>query len=148
MKKYYYSDLFSLGKIPNVAKTPYCCKNALNMMPIYYLIYHIYFWTQVEVYNLELRWKLYAVIMSRTSFRVNLRSKCQELLAWSRHHIWSLNDSNGIRTHNHLVRKQTLNHSAKQASLAKWWSVCLRTKWLWVRIPLLGWQVSNTWLLL
>ena len=23
-------------------------------------------------------------------------------------------------------------------SLAKWWSVCLRTKWLWVRIPLLS----------
>ena len=33
-------------------------------------------------------------------------------------------DSNGIRTHNHLVRKRTLNH--------------LRTTWLWVRIPLLS----------
>ena len=44
--------------------------------------------------------------------------------------------NNGIRTHNHLVRKRTLNHSAKLASLAKWLSVRLQTKWLWVRIPL------------
>ena len=44
-----------------------------------------------------------------------------------------LSDCNGIRTHNHLIRKRTLNHLA---SLAKWLSVCLRIKWLWVRIPL------------
>ena len=50
----------------------------------------------------------------------------------------SLSDSNGIRTHNHLVCKQTLNHLAKLASLAKWLSIRLRTKWLWVRIPLLS----------
>ena len=30
------------------------------------------------------------------------------ILAWSRHHIWSLSDSNKIQTHN-LVRTQTLN---------------------------------------
>ena len=29
--------------------------------------------------------------------------------------IWSLSDSNGIRTHNYLVRKRTLNHLAKVA---------------------------------
>ena len=45
-------------------------------------------------------------------------------------------DCNGIRTHNHLVRKQILNHLAKQASVVKWLRVRLRTKWLWVRIPL------------
>ena len=33
-----------------------------------------------------------------------------------------LSDSNGIRTHNHLVRKQTLNQ------LAKWLSVRLQSK--------------------
>ena len=33
-------------------------------------------------------------------------------LARSRRHIWSLSDSNQIHTHNHLVRKQTLNHFA------------------------------------
>ena len=27
-----------------------------------------------------------------------------------------LNDRNGIRTHNHLVRKRTLNHLAKRAN--------------------------------
>ena len=31
---------------------------------------------------------------------------------------------------NHLVRKWTLNH------LAKWLSVCLQTKWFWVRVQL------------
>ena len=47
-----------------------------------------------------------------------------------------LSSSNGIRTHNHLVRKRTLNHLANWllASLAKWLSVRLRTKWLWVRM--------------
>ena len=39
-----------------------------------------------------------------------------------------LSDSNGIRTHNHLVRKRTLKHLVKLASLAKWLSVRLRTK--------------------
>ena len=29
-----------------------------------------------------------------------------------------------------------LNHLKKLASLAKWLSVCLRTKWLWVRVQL------------
>ena len=46
----------------------------------------------------------------------------------------SFNDSNEIRTHNYLVRKPTLNHLAKLASLAKCLSVRLKTKWLWVRI--------------
>ena len=32
----------------------------------------------------------------------------KELLAWSRREIWSLSDCNWTRTHNHLVRKQTL----------------------------------------
>ena len=29
----------------------------------------------------------------------------KDLFAWNRRHIWSLSDSNGIRIHNHLVRK-------------------------------------------
>ena len=79
---------------------------------------------------------LYVIIMSRTSFSVNPHSivclNVKELLAGSRHHIWSLSDGNLIRTHNHLVRKRTLNYLA---NLAKWLS-CLRTKCLWVRITL------------
>ena len=73
--------------------------------------------------------------MSRTSFRLNLHSmvylNVKELLARSRRHIWSLRDSNGIQTHNHLVRKRTLNHLPK---LAFWFSIRLQTNWLWVRI--------------
>ena len=71
-------------------------------------------------------------------------------------------DCNWTRTHNHLVHKRTLNHLAKLAkwlscvvstylygafdcmflschqlaSLAKWLSVRLWTKWLWVRVQL------------
>ena len=41
----------------------------------------------------------------------------RELFARSRCDIWSLSDSNGIRSHNHLVRRRTLDHLAK---LAKW----------------------------
>ena len=80
---------------------------------------------------------LYVIIISRTSFRVNLHTmvclNVKELLAQNRRHIWSLSYSNGIRTHNHLIRKRTHNHLT---ILAKWSSVHLRTKWLWVRIPL------------
>ena len=77
--------------------------------------------------------------MSRTSFRVNPHSlvclNVKELVARNRSPIWSLSDSNEIRTHNHLVRKRTLNHLA---SFAKWLSVRLQTKWLSVRISLLS----------
>ena len=57
----------------------------------------------------------------------------KEILAQSRRKIWSLSDCNWIWTHNHLVRKRTLNHLA---DLAKWLSVPLRTNCLWVRVQL------------
>ena len=60
---------------------------------------------------------LYVTIMSRTNFRVNPHPivcvNVKKLLARNRHHIWSLSDSNEIRTHIHLVHKRTLNHLAK-----------------------------------
>ena len=88
---------------------------------------------------------LHVIIMLRTSFRVNLHSivslmshtsvrvnlnfifclNVKEILAWSWCHIGSLSDSNVIRTHNHLVRKQRFNQLAK---LANDWAV------LWVLI--------------
>ena len=48
----------------------------------------------------------------------------------------SLSDCNWTRTQNHLVRKRTLNHLAKLASLAKLLSVRLQTTWFWVRVQL------------
>ena len=60
----------------------------------------------------------------------------KELVAQSRREIWNLSDWSWTRTHNHLVHKQTLNHLAKLTSLAKWSSVYLWTKWLWVRVQL------------
>ena len=41
----------------------------------------------------------------------------KEILARNGRDIWSLSDCNGIRIHNHLVCKVTLNHLVK---LAKW----------------------------
>ena len=41
----------------------------------------------------------------------------KELLAGNWHDIWSLSDSNRARTHNHLLRKRTLNHLAKLRKL-------------------------------
>ena len=93
--------------------------------------------------NIEIRhYWLYVIIMSRTSFRVNPQSivclNVKDLLARSSRHIWGLNGSNAIWTHNQLVCKPTLTHLAKLSSLAKWLSFRLRTKWLWVRITLLS----------
>ena len=51
----------------------------------------------------------------------------------------ALSYSNGIRTRNHLICKRILNHLA---SLAKWLSVRLRTKWLWVGVPLLSLELQ------
>ena len=53
----------------------------------------------------------------------------KELLARNRREIWSLSDCNWTRTHNPLVLKRTPNHLVK---LAKWLSVRLWTKGLWV----------------
>ena len=69
----------------------------------------------------------------------------KELLAQNRREIWSSNDCNCTRTHNHLLRKWTLNHLAKLASLVKWLSVRLQTKWLWVWVQLQSlkaWSIS------
>ena len=55
---------------------------------------------------------------SEYTFYICLNVK--ELLARNRRNIWSLSDCNRTRTHNHLVRKQTLSH------LVSWpnhWSV-------------------------
>ena len=54
----------------------------------------------------------------------------KELFAQSKCEIWSLSECNWTRNQNHLVCKQTLNH------LAIWLSVCLGTKWFWVRVQL------------
>ena len=71
---------------------------------------------------------LYVIMMSRSSFRVNRHSiDCpivKEVFARGRGHIWSLNDSKEIRTHNQLVRKRTLNHLAYEA---KWLSYVVST---------------------
>ena len=78
---------------------------------------------------LSVRWIwMYVIIMSRTIFRVNLPSK----IAWMSgnslleiHNIWSLNDTNRIQIHNHLVINK---HSTIQPNWLNDWAV------LWVFI--------------
>ena len=60
----------------------------------------------------------------------------KELFARNRRDILGLSDWNGTQTHNHLVRKRKLNHSAKLVIIAKWLSVRLQTQCLHVRVPL------------
>ena len=50
----------------------------------------------------------------------------------SHHYRVFFSDCNGIRTHDHLVRKRKLSYLAKSASLAKRFSIHLRAKWSWV----------------
>ena len=47
-----------------------------------------------------------------------------EPLARNRRDIWNFSDWNGIRTHNHLAYKRTLNHLAKLAKLLFKWLSC------------------------
>ena len=59
------------------------------------------------------------------------------IVAWmSRNSLLGAGISDCPRNHNHLVHKQTLNHLAKLANLAKWLSIRLRTKWCWVGVQL------------
>ena len=53
-----------------------------------------------------------------------------------------LGSCNGIQIHNHLDREQIVNHF-DSANLAKGLSACLRTMWLWVRIPRQPLKLSN-----
>ena len=69
----------------------------------------------------------------------------KKLLARKRREIRSLIDYNRTRTNNYLVRKITLNHLTKLASLAKLLSVCLQTKRLRVRVPLKIYDIKKLW---
>ena len=51
----------------------------------------------------------------------------KKLLSGSRRHIWRLSKCNGTRSHNHLIRKRTLNYLAK---LAKW-LICVVSTYLY-----------------
>ena len=78
---------------------------------------------------------LYVIIISPTSFRVNPHSilclNVKKLPARSRRHIWSLSDSNEICFHNLSFSASCCweDKFVTLASLAKWLSVRLRTKW-------------------
>ena len=82
-----------------------------------------------------------AVCIVNPHFIVCLNVK--ELFGRRRRHIWSLSDRNEVRTHNHLVRKRTLNHLVKlltnystknNSKLAIYWYLMLFSDWLfWLK---------------
>ena len=53
--------------------------------------------------------------------------------------LWRpLKDCNGIRTHNHLVRKQTLNHLVKLAQMIELCCECLSVWCIWLCVLLMS----------
>ena len=73
-------------------------------------------------------WLYIIIIMSRTSLRDNqhfiVRLNVTEVLPQSRHHIWSLSDSNKIWIYNDLDSKRALNQLVKPF---KWLSCIVST---------------------
>ena len=81
---------------------------------------HIVKQSQAVHLKFQTCFSLHVISISRTSFTVNLLCSClnaKESLARNRCDIWSLSEINGIRTHNYVVRKQTLNQIAKLGQL-------------------------------
>ena len=64
---------------------------------------------------------IYADLMTVCSYHVTYAFQSESTLfnclARNRRDIWIFRDSKGIWTHNHLVRKRTLNHVGKLTSL-------------------------------
>ena len=112
--------------------------SSLNDCGGFLMAFEAIFFLQIKIFMLIQTLQYDAVCSCHVTyvFQSEFTHSClhvKELLAWSRHEIWSLSVCNWTQTHSHLVRKQTLNHLAK---LTKWFSVCLWTKWLWVRVQL------------
>ena len=79
----------------------------------------------------------------RYMLRVNLRSaKYQGTPCSNQEWYLNLSHYNEIWTRSHLTCQRTFNHLA---NLAKWLSLPLQTKWLWVRVPLQSLQRVRFW---
>ena len=89
---------------------------------------------------------LYVIVMSRTHSRVNPHYIClnvKEVFARNERDIWNLSDFNGTRTHNHLVRKRTLNHLVYELSGCGFESRCSHLR-LWNTLTsALRWKISH-----
>ena len=76
-------------------------------------------WNSISAVHLTVCYYYIAcAIESQSTLYIFLNLK--EHHAPNRCNIWSLSDSNGTQTHNHLARKRTLNYLTK---LSKWWAV-------------------------
>ena len=66
----------------------------------------------------------YITCALQSEFKLDICLNVKELLAPNKPDIWTLSDSNGSRTHNHLIFKWTLQHLAK---LTIWLSSVVNT---------------------
>ena len=116
--------LYTIFQSPKKPNTEWHTSITIKQENIWYL----------ELENTESLWKIFKYEIIWITLRITLCSyhatyafqsestlynclNVKELLARNRRENWSLSDCNGTRTHNHVVRKWTLNHLAK---LAKW----------------------------
>ena len=97
---------------------------------------------------LQMRNCIHIIVILHLHLELIFKSVSLKMLGLKLVKLGCISDSNKIRTYNLLVRERTLNHLAKLASLAKWLSVCLQTKWLWVRILFLSLKLQIGRLLL
>ena len=98
-------------------------------------IYILLYWWAHVVFNLYLqKSEFYFHYVNWTTARGCEKAAKKDIRILYYQSTEHLSDCNWAWTHNQLVCKRTLSHLAKLASLAKWVSVRLRTKLLWVRV--------------
>ena len=117
-----------------------CCniwRESISMSILSVSIFFLIAFNNFKAAFQRLLFCLCVLIVSHMHFRVNLhimQLPDYQGTGWSnRHDIWSLRNCNRIWTHSHLVHKRTVNHLTKLTSLAKWLSLRLQTKQLWVQ---------------
>ena len=72
-----------------------------------------YFQVIPQYYDIMTVCYYHVTYVFQNEFTLSSYLNVKERLARNRCDIWSLSDSNGIQTHDHLVCKRTLNHLAK-----------------------------------
>ena len=81
-------------------------------------------------------WSYHVTYVFQSESTLYIFLNIKKLLAWGRRNIWNLSDRNATQTHNHLVRKRTINHLAKLDQFGQMVDYLFMNKWIRVRVPL------------
>ena len=90
-------------------------------------------WVLIFTLNLAVR-SSHFTYQFQTEYTFDSWLNVKERLTQDRCDIWSLNDRNGIRSHNHLIIKGTLNHLAKLIKRKCCKNLHMRCVWMSVLI--------------